>query len=124
MRNSRFFFDAILNVIFPVSVGGIIYYVHTNSFIRNHLPDSLWAYALTSAILIIWDRKIHFFWIFFVLIAFIIFELLQSIHILEGTGDILDIGVYLAFAGIALFTNNYFTKLRLLIKIKPNENQN
>lgn len=111
--------DLVLNVILPVFGGGIIYYLHTKGFVKIHLSDGLWAYGFTSAILIIWDRKFHFFWIAIILASFIIFELLQTIHAINGTGDLFDVLVYFAFGGIALSTNKFFNKYLISYKNYP-----
>ncbi|MGG9961266.1 hypothetical protein [Ferruginibacter sp. SUN106] len=76
----------------------------------NHLPDGLWAYAFLSCILIIWNRQIHIPWLIVVLISFVAFEVLQSLEIINGTGDIKDIITYCTFSIIALFANSFFSK--------------
>jgi hypothetical protein len=79
--------------------------------IKNYLSDGLWAYAFISCILIIWDRKINPLWILITLFISVLFELLQRFHLLNGTGDVLDIGVYCFFFTVALITNKFIFKL-------------
>jgi hypothetical protein len=104
--------DIAFNVILPILLGVIIYYTadcfSLNQYIRNQLPDGLWAYSLVSSILIIWNRKIKIIWILMVAIFFILFEVLQYFQIISGTADYLDIIIYFAFSIISLFLNKYF----------------
>jgi hypothetical protein len=109
--------DLLINVLFPLSIGISIYFVSgkvgVNRFIRNEIPDGLWAYSLISVILIIWQRKIKAFWICATLLFFLLFELLQYFHVINGTGDWQDVVIYFCFSYIALASNNFF---RLLFK--------
>lgn len=103
------FTDIIINVIIPISAGIIIYFIPTNNFIliqiRNYFPDGLWAYSLTSSILIIWNRRIKLIWIVLIACLFIAFEVFQSLQFIKGTYDIKDIFIYLSFGLFALITN-------------------
>lgn len=106
--------DLLLNVISPLLLGYFIYfpgsYELLPQLLKNYLPDGLWAYAFLSAILIIWDRQLHFGW---VLISFLLaagFELLQHYRLLSGTADAADVVVYFLFMGIGLLTNRFFKK--------------
>jgi hypothetical protein len=49
--------DFTLNVVLPIVTGMAIYFaadkLSLNKFIRNQLPDGLWAYSLISCTLII-----------------------------------------------------------------------
>ena len=114
--------DAICNVILPVIAGSLFYLLPPTGqllqFLRNYLPDGLWAYAFFSCILIIWQRHINFAWILITILIVTAFELLQSQHIIRGTGDFFDLVIYLVFGGIALFTNKYFI-LKFNSKSKP-----
>ncbi|MBS1736314.1 MAG: hypothetical protein JSS98_06845 [Bacteroidetes bacterium] len=76
--------------------------------IQNYLPDGLWAYALQSCILIIWNRKINIIWSIAIMLFAVIFELLQYLHFINGTGDFFDIIIYFIFFGIALSANKFF----------------
>jgi hypothetical protein len=104
--------DASINIILPVISGIYIYFYSnhysSNGFIRNQLPDGLWAYAFCSAILIIWNRQMNTFWLLVLFLIFIIIELLQYLQVIRGTGDILDIAVYFAFSGITFLTNKFY----------------
>jgi hypothetical protein len=108
--------DIVWNAILPILAGTVCYWVFsatTVSFspVRNYLPDGLWAYAFCSTILIIWDRKIHLPWLFFIISVFSLFEILQAVNIIAGTGDVLDIVVYLLFGAAAVLLNNAFLTL-------------
>jgi hypothetical protein len=100
----------VLNVIFPIILGLIIYigdrFNLLSNNITNYIPDGLWAYSFTSAILTIWNRDINTIWISILGLFFIIFEILQSADILKGTGDILDIIIYFLFGFSSIIINN------------------
>ena len=83
--------------------------------VSNFLPDGLWAYAFTSCILIIWDRKANFIWLTMLGCFFIAFELLQSFHFVKGTGDIKDIFIYFVFGLLALITNQLYKQKSISI---------
>jgi hypothetical protein len=104
--------DIVLNIILPLFLGSLVYLAGKPAFIpaliRNYLPDSLWAYAFISSILIIWDRAINRSWIAIVFLAACCFEGLQGLHVIAGTGDIVDIFVYFLSFTIALLLNSYF----------------
>lgn len=107
--------DILLNVLFPVLAGSCLYFMsfklYLTGFFRNQLPDGLWAYALISSLLIIWNRQINIFYISLILIIFISFEALQYFHFISGTGDWLDILIYFSFSATALLTNKFFYSL-------------
>jgi hypothetical protein len=109
--------DVFLNIIVPLFLGLLIYWTGKTASIpapiRNYLPDSLWAYAFISTILIIWDRAINISWIAIVFLAACCFEGLQWVHVIAGTGDIADIVVYFLSFTIALLSNAYFKTLIL-----------
>lgn len=104
--------DSFLNIILPVLAGNYLYFMSFNvsltGFWRNQLPDGLWAYALISSVLIIWNRQINIFWISIIYIIFISFEALQHFHLISGTGDWLDILIYFSFSTSSLLTNKFF----------------
>ena len=104
--------DFIINVLFPLIVGVIIYFVSTQKLvpdlIKNFFPDGLWSYAFISTMLIMWDRNINFIWIPLAFVLFFFIELLQYFHTINGTGDVLDILTYLIFGFVALLLNRYF----------------
>jgi hypothetical protein len=97
------------NIILPVLIGYCLYhYIHLSRFWINHLPDGLWAYALSYSLIIIWNKQINIFWTVAVFIVFVAFELFQSFHFINGTGDILDVMIYFLFSIIAFLTSKYF----------------
>jgi hypothetical protein len=104
--------DIFLNIVLPLFAGSYLYVMCLSTpltgFWRNQLPDGLWAYALFSSLLIIWDRQINTFWISVIFILFSAFEALQHFHFIGGTGDWLDIIMYFSFSGISLLTNKFF----------------
>ena len=75
-------FDLLINVFIPLLIGALIYFwtrphtiyflswidksinfrrtkqLHLPTWIKYHLPDTLWIFAFTSLLLIIWHRKI------------------------------------------------------------------
>lgn len=79
------------------------------------LPDGLWVYSFTSALLILWNNQFKNvkFWLLIPLFSGAIIEVAQGLKILPGTFDILD----LTFTTFALFLSIIFIKL----KFKQNE---
>ena len=115
--------DIVFNVLLPLISGIVIYLFYNEQYmpetLRNYLPDALWAYALQSTILIIWDRKITIPWLLINVLTFISFESLQYIKLLPGTGDIFDITAYLLSFIIALTLNKIFL-IKLYFKTNTN----
>lgn len=107
--NKKLKFDVVINILFPILLGIVIYLYPMHSFIRNYVPDGLWAYALTNAIFIIWDRKIKVGWLIVVFISFFLFEFLQKWGIIAGTFDYLDIVAYVIFSSLAIISNKLYT---------------
>jgi hypothetical protein len=102
--------DAFINALFPILIGIFIYrtdFVNEGLLIKNHFPDALWAYALTSSILIIWKREVNYFWLLLVILFFVVFEILQYLHFIKGTGDVWDVLTYLIATFIAIIINKF-----------------
>lgn len=103
--------DFLFSVLSPIVLGILFYFVQSENEsliqVRNYLPDGLWAYGLTSCILIIWDRNLNFFWISMIMLLFISFELLQSLNFIQGTGDLFDIVIYIIFGLFAIGVNQF-----------------
>ena len=119
--NKRYYI--IFNVAVPIAIGLFMYLFAANNLISrqllNFLPDGLWAYALASCILIVWDRQANFIWMTILGCLFIIFELLQWFHFVEGTGDIKDVLIYFFFGFLALTTNQFLKPKSIsIIKLK------
>lgn len=87
---------------------------------RNYFPDGLWAYSLTSLILIIWNRKLQLLWLSIISVLFIGFELFQMHKLIKGTGDFNDIFIYFAFAILAIILNSFIKQSYT----QPNEQNN
>lgn len=82
-----------LNILLPLILGVIIYLINTPGIIRNHLCDFLWAYSLAFSLTYIELSNKETFII--TLSTGAVFELLQKVHLIKGTFDILDILVEL-----------------------------
>lgn len=82
-----------LNIILPLILGVIIYLIKSPGIIRNHLCDFLWAYSFAFSLTYIELNNKETFII--TLSTGVIFELLQMMHLIRGTFDILDILVEL-----------------------------
>ncbi len=78
-----------LNIILPLVLGLLIYIVNRPGIIRNHLCDFLWAYSLANSLNYIGLDKRQTFII--TLLTGVVFEVLQLLHLIRGTFDILDI---------------------------------
>jgi hypothetical protein len=107
--------DIIVNVFLPLLLGYFIYNSgdagRMNLLVKNHLPDGLWAYSFMAAILIIWNRQVNYVWIAIACLLSGGFELMQCLHWVAGTGDIMDILAYLIFIGLAILINHYSRKI-------------
>lgn len=102
----------IRHVGFPLAVGGMIYVLHASwpdaipQWIRWYVPDAIWAFALMSALGLIWHargRKLSAFWVTCALFAGPVFEFLQWQTLLPGHADPADILVYCAGGLCALY---------------------
>lgn len=100
--------DIFLNLLAPLGLGVLLYLLPLPALLRNYAPDALWAYAYTSALLLIWERNPHKIWLLFIFVSFILFEALQKTGRVAGTADTADVLVYFLAAGLALFLNPYF----------------
>jgi hypothetical protein len=100
--------DITINIAVPITLGTALYFMTTEKVFRNYLPDGLWAYALTSCVLIIWNRTTNLLWLCLTGSLFLTFEFLQSMHFIKGTGDLIDAFIYFAFGLLALSTNKFF----------------
>lgn len=72
-----------------------------------YLPDGLWAYAFCSCLLIVWNRHINILWLSVATLAALLFEILQYIQWIDGTGDPVDVLVYCISGGAALLLNRF-----------------
>jgi hypothetical protein len=109
--------DILLNVALPLCIGGVLYLFPVSQLLRNYAADGLWAYAATSTMLIIWDRRINPFWLVVLALCFPAFEILQSLAVVKGTGDVWDVAVYLFCFAVALITSKLIIYKSLKIKI-------
>jgi hypothetical protein len=111
-----------LNVALPLIIGSIIYPFKTTllPILKNHLADGLWAYALISFIMIIWERQIHLLWLVICVLTAAVFELCQYYHVVAGQADILDMLAYAAFFLLALIFNNLFKPKYIKLKHENN----
>ncbi|HMO61839.1 MAG TPA: hypothetical protein PKC39_12545 [Ferruginibacter sp.] len=105
--------DVALNVLLPLVIGYVIYNVSTGQYVINYLPDGLWAYAFVSALSIIWNRQLPFFWIVAVFVLATLVEFLQWLKLIPGTPDLLDIVVYFLFITVGLLINYYSNTVKL-----------
>lgn len=91
---------------------------HFPSWLFYSLPDALWTYSLTVFMILNFNRRIDynsFFWISLGPFISIGMELSQSIGLLKGTFDIIDlilciIASILSLLHIVSFKHNYFYK--------------
>ncbi len=98
-----------LNVLIPVVIGVGIYTISQSyiylPFIRNYVPDGLWAFALVSCVLQIWEGDVNILWIAIIFCLFIGFEWLQELQIISGDGDWKDLVCYFLFGITAILIN-------------------
>ena len=79
------------------------------------LPDGLWTYSFSSALIIYWENESHKIklWLLIPLVTGVFVEIFQGLKWFPGTFDYLD----LVFSALGLF----FSKLILNHKLKQNE---
>lgn len=68
------------------------------NWVKFSLPDGLWLFSFTSLILITWKNEINssnLFWLIGLPIIALLSEIGQSISIMPGTFDWIDIAMYL-----------------------------
>jgi len=115
--------DIFTNIFAPLLLGHLLYDLKNSvalpNLIANHVHDGLWAYAFANTVLIIWQRKIHVVWLCLAFTTSMVFEMLQHLHQIGGTGDVYDVVTYFASFLIAIAVNHYFKYLTLL---KPKKN--
>ena len=85
------------------------------NWIYFSLPDGLWVYSFTSALLIYWRNDIHKvkFWLLIPLTTGVLIEVLQGVKLFPGTFDFLD----LAFTSLGLL----LSAIIINYKFKQNE---
>jgi hypothetical protein len=88
---------------------------HLPNWIYYSLPDGLWVYSFTSALLIYWNNDIQKvkLWLLIPFITGVIIEILQGFKMFIGTFDFLD----LTFSTLGFL----FSKLIINHKYKQNE---
>ena len=110
--------DVLLNVCLPLFAGSLFYVIpHGASLLAYHLPDGLWAYAFFSCLLIIWDREMQAVWVGVAFCVAIVFEVLQSLNYISGSGDVWDVVTYSVFFIASLLLNSFFKQYN---QPKPN----
>lgn len=107
--------DLLLNTVLPLLLGSLYYFplsanASSISFGSQYIPDGLWAYAFASCLLIIWERRVKAGWLLIASATSIFYELLQYLQMVNGTADFFDLLVYHIFAGMALWSNHFFSK--------------
>ncbi len=83
---------------------------NANSFIKNYFADFLWAFSFSSFLHMIYlpGMKVSFVCTFTVVFLGTAYEILQRLNFISGTGDILDILIYL----LAAFAVNIINFIR------------
>lgn len=135
MKNNKVFL--ILNILIPIVVGTIIYYLISPEvifvkeidafmgagfhitcmwenplvrFVRNYMLDMLWGYALVFALYFVLGNNTAELWkIFIIAIAFsATMEALQLTPIISGTFDVFDIMAEFFSETVAVFIMKYY----------------
>lgn len=79
-------------------------YTKKIGFLKYYLPDFLWAFALCFALIAIFDKK-TFICAATSFVYGLLWEFLQYMDIIDGTGDIYDIIMYLTASVTAVMIN-------------------
>lgn len=107
------------NTIIPLSIGSLVYYYENTSTllerVANYLPDALWSYSLVSLMLIVWKLKIPYSWLIAIMLLFISTELLQFLKFIPGTGDLIDILIYLlsGYLSYLILSSTFINKIKI-----------
>ena len=105
------FTDLCTHVLIPLAVGVSFYFIIFVDGVSlpgsAYIPDALWAYAFFSSLLIVWDRQVRIAWLLTAALVTGLFEGMQYLHWISGTGDLVDILVYFISGGIAMITNKF-----------------
>lgn len=88
-----------------------VFDVFNNSFVKYYLVDYLWGISLSSSLHLVFlpSSRESVAIIFVVAIFGFVYELLQSCSLINGTGDIIDVLLYL-LAGISVSIINLSLK--------------
>ena len=110
--------DFSLHVLLPVITGFAIYFLYSkatisNVLLRNYFPDYVWCYSLTNSILIIWKRRVNFNWCIVIVLFSFAIEVLQYLHVINGTADPIDLIIYVLAILTALVTNHFIHKIQI-----------
>ena len=109
----------IYNTLIPLSIGSLVYYYENTSTllecVANYLPDALWSYSLVSLMLIVWKLKIPYSWLIAIMLLFISTELLQFLKFIPGTGDLIDILIYLlsGYLSYLILSSTFINKIKI-----------
>lgn len=97
---------SVVLVAFLLLLGTLTYLIFPSGFLRNYIPDFLWAMAFCLCLLVIAGMSIRWSYVIFLfcLCVFtgIAFELMQYKELIKGTGDIIDVVVYAAGAACGI----------------------
>lgn len=79
----------------------------SNDFIKFYLPDFLWGFSLNCGLMAIYDPRVKggILCGCIALVSGCIWEILQYIGIVSGTGDVIDIIMYLLASIIHIIIN-------------------
>lgn len=110
---SRQLRSVFLFVLTPLLLGTLVYLlaetISISSVIRHYLPDFLWAFSLISALYIIWNGRVPFYWWVILAIVFAGWEYGQYKGFVQGTGDPMDLIAYaLGWLASRIFIHRYF----------------
>lgn len=78
------------NFIYPIRELLVQFKVNLPNWVYFSLPDGLWVYSFTSALLILWNGKLNL-WLIIPFFFGVFCEVAQGLEILNGTFDIMDI---------------------------------
>lgn len=79
------------------------------SWIYYSLPDGLWVYAFTSALIIYWNQEIEKvkYWLLIPFASGTFVEIAQGLKLLQGTFDFLDLAFTIVALILSVTINNY-----------------
>lgn len=131
-----------IHVVIPVLAGGFIYFLGRNNdlilydwfpalqvfkhnvnlpnWVKYNLPDGIWMYSVTSLMVFLWQKKVNYNslgWIISGIIIAVVIEFFQKFGFFPGTFDWMDLCFYIIafiFASIHLVS---IRKIKLLLTL-------
>ncbi len=111
LRPGRFIFSSCIdNIYFLQNIRGITvpYNIYLPNWFLYSLPDGLWLFSFCLIITKIWKKENNYslwFWSLTLPITSIIWEIGQSVNLIKGTFDFIDLLIYSIITFLTIMNN-------------------